>query len=92
MKHNLKFQLTELQKTEQSLERATYKLARDIFVNQVCYELVALQRDQLFVTIENVKQRYKDLFSFHLHYAEASSLDNAKREINDWIETAYKEN
>ena len=89
MKHNLKFQLELLKEKELEIERAAYELARSIFVNNVPYDLVITQRDKLFRTIEEVQQAYKTLFSFNLHYSESRSLDNAKSDINDWIDTAY---
>ena len=89
MKHNLTFQLETLREKELEIERAAYALARSIFVNHASYDMVIEERDTLFRTIEDVKQKYKILFSFSLQYAEIRSLDAAKSDINDWIDLAY---
>jgi hypothetical protein len=90
MNYNIKLKSLKLKEKESEIERASYELARSIFATHIPYDLRIPKRDNLFRTIEDVKQKYRELFSFDLYHSELRRLDGVMSDIRDWVATEYK--
>jgi hypothetical protein len=90
MNYILELQLSELKEKETEIKHGVRELIQDIFKHCLSRENVIINRDILFATIDYVKVRYTELFTFDIHYNENHRLDTIKSDIRKMIEKEYR--